>query len=242
MDTLPLNVPDNRMPAEVIEDGVISIPTAELDRLESGIGVSLKNILSSEFIMPTNFKWFVMRASYGKNTKAFEVFQQHDIFSYIPYETVLKRDMSGNKKRVRKPIFSNYIFVLATEKDAKLFVGKSGCKQSLNYLDFSYDHTQQNEYGRDLRMTIPHSVMVNFIRLAEFDTYKVHTVDINEIRFVSDVPVRIIDGVFKGITGRVARVHNQTTVVVTLDNVVSMTTAYIPKHFMVPIDESTKNM
>lgn len=235
MDTLSLNVPDTIMTEKVTGTGAASGSTAESVRLRSGIGVSLRNILSPDFIVPDGFQWIVMRASYGQNIKVQETLSSNGIFSYVPFETVQKKDKSGKKKKIRKPVFTNYIFVLATTDDARLFIGKSQTKYSLSCLDFAYDHTRHNEFGRDLRMTIPHTAMVNFIRLAEFDTYKVHSVNPSEVRFVKDGQVRITDGAFKGITGRVARIHNQTTVVVTLEGVVSMTTAYIPQHFITPL-------
>lgn len=240
MDTLSLNVPGTITTNKVTGTGVTPSSTAESVLLSSDIGVSLKNVLSPDFTLPKGLEWYVMRASYGKNIKAQEAFTANGIFSYIPFETVLKKNKAGKNKKVRKPVFSNYIFVLTTFNDARLFTGKADTEYSLSYLDFAYDHTHQNEFGRDLRMTIPHAAMINFLRLAEFDTYKVHSVNPSEVRFVKDGLVRITDGVFKGITGRVARIHNQTTVVVTLDGVVSMTTAYIPQHFMEPITPTTQ--
>lgn len=237
METLSLNVPANMSPEREMASGVAPSSAADDDRLKSSIGVSLKNVLSSDFVLPEDFQWFVMRASYGKNRVAEEVFKSYGLFCYIPCETVQAIDKQGKKVLVRKPLFSNYIFLLSTLEDAKRFVAKEQTKWSLPYLHFAYDHTSQNEFGRDHRMTVQHFAMTNFIRLAEFDTYKVHSVDVKKVRFVKDEMVRIIDGAFKGIVGRVARIHNQTTVVVTLEGVASMTTAYIPQHFMVPVTD-----
>ena len=44
--------------------------------------------------------------------------------------------------------------------------------------------------------------------------------------------VRIIEGEFKGIVGRVARVAGQQRVVVELDGICMVTTAYIPSAFI----------
>lgn len=240
MDTLSLNVPDDIAADNRTEVALCS--TAEPDRLRSGIGVSLENVLSPTFSIPDGFQWFVMRASYGQNIKAQEIFTHYGIFSYVPYETTIVKNKSGKNKKVRKPIFTNYLFVLATLNDAKLFTAKSLTEYSVSYLNFAYDHTHQNVYGRDQVMTIQSGAMQNFIRLAEFDTYKVHSVNPDEVRFVTDTPVLITQGVFKGIRGRVARIHNQTTVVVILDGIVSMTTAYIPKAFMEPIEPSAPSV
>ena len=44
--------------------------------------------------------------------------------------------------------------------------------------------------------------------------------------------VKIIDGSFKGVVGRVARVSGQQRVIVTLTNVGLVSTAYIPTAFI----------
>ena len=44
--------------------------------------------------------------------------------------------------------------------------------------------------------------------------------------------VRVIDGAFKGVTGRVARWHGQQRVGVVVDDLVTMATAYIPSAFL----------
>lgn len=202
------------------------------------LGESVKNVLSptdiisADYVPPPNHEWFFMFTGYRKNTLAQERLQNEGIFSYIPYETIKGFSSDGKRKLTRKPIFSSYIFVFAPLDLIKLYTNTSQSEHSLPFLHFVYNRTLKNEYGLNVRMTISHKAMVNFMRLAEFDTYKVHSVDEKKVHFVKDEPVRITEGVFKGIEGRVARIHNQTTVVVTLEGIASMTTAYIPKQFM----------
>ena len=44
--------------------------------------------------------------------------------------------------------------------------------------------------------------------------------------------VRVIDGAFKGVEGRVARWHGQQRVAVIVDGLVTMCTAYVPSAFL----------
>ena len=44
--------------------------------------------------------------------------------------------------------------------------------------------------------------------------------------------VKVIDGAFKGVTGRVARWQGQQRVGVVVDDLVTMATAYIPSAFL----------
>lgn len=198
-----------------------------------------REVISSSYILPKDYQWFYMHASFGKNLQAQEELSRFGIFSYIPYETIRGVSSDGKTTFIRKPIFKSYLFVLSSLEKIKLFANNLNSEYSIPYLHFVYNHADKNEYGASTRMIVPHRSMVSFIRLAEFRTSKVHSVDEKKVRFLEGDPVRIIDGVFKGIEGRVARIHNQTTVVVTLEGIISMTTAYIPKGFMEPIKEES---
>lgn len=198
---------------------------------------TINDILSDSFAPAEGQEWYYIHAAHGKNMKAQEAFSREKIFTYIPEETVIGYSSDGKTVKKRKPIFTSYLFVLATHQQVKAFTNTGGTALSLPYLHFVYNRTDKNEFGDGKCITIRHRDMVNFMRLAKVDSYKVFTVDANKVKFLKDQPVKITEGVFKGIVGRVARIHNQTTVVVTLEGVVSMTTAYIPKIFMEPYIE-----
>ena len=44
--------------------------------------------------------------------------------------------------------------------------------------------------------------------------------------------VRVVDGAFKGVVGRVARWHGQQRVAVVVDELVTAVTAYVPSAFL----------
>lgn len=44
--------------------------------------------------------------------------------------------------------------------------------------------------------------------------------------------VRVIDGMFKGVEGKVARIQGQQRVIVTISNVCLIATAYVPSAFL----------
>lgn len=48
--------------------------------------------------------------------------------------------------------------------------------------------------------------------------------------------VRVIDGTFAGVVGRVARFMGQQRVAIYLEGLLSMTTAYVPNDFLEPFD------
>lgn len=202
--------------------------------------LTIEDIVSESFSPGNDEEWFYMHAAYGQNKKAQEAFARENIFSYIPHMTTYERNSDGEDVRKRKPIFANYLFVLATRKQIKDFTNTGGTKHSLPYLHFVYNKFAKDKYGNGRCLTVTHRAMVSFLLLTQVDSAKVQPVDEKKTHFLRDQPVRITKGVFKGIVGRVARVHNQTTVVVTLEGVISMATAYIPNSFMETYTEEDK--
>lgn len=51
--------------------------------------------------------------------------------------------------------------------------------------------------------------------------------------------VRVIDGTFAGVVGRVARFMEQQRVAIYLEGLLTMTTAYVPNDFLEPFDAPT---
>jgi len=81
-------------------------------------------------------------------------------------------------------------------------------------------------------LTVPYNAMMNFIRLTSINNEHIRLVRPDQCHYRSGDIVRIIDGEFCGITGRVARVAGQQRVVVSLEGVCLVTTAYIPSGFI----------
>lgn len=74
--------------------------------------------------------------------------------------------------------------------------------------------------------------MENLMRLVNVGMPQSYSVTEKEIHYRPGGPVRVTEGPFKDIVGRVARIHTQTRVVVSIPGVISYATAYIPKHQM----------
>ena len=51
-------------------------------------------------------------------------------------------------------------------------------------------------------------------------------------KFEKGQMVRVVDGAFKGVVGRVARWHGQQRVAVVVDELVTAVTAYVPSAFL----------
>ena len=74
--------------------------------------------------------------------------------------------------------------------------------------------------------------MMNFIRLTSIDNEHIRLVNPEQCYYKSGDLVKVIEGEFTGIEGRVARVAGQQRVVVELSGICLITTAYIPSAFI----------
>ena len=84
----------------------------------------------------------------------------------------------------------------------------------------------------DTPITVPEEDMDNLIRLVNVGMPQSYSVTEKEIHYRPGGLVRVTDGPFKDIVGRVARIHTQTRVVVSIPGVFSYATTYIPKNLM----------
>ena len=106
--------------------------------------------------------------------------------------------------------------------------------KKLSYLRFYRNKTKplNLQDGKHPPLIIDNTEMINFIRLTSIDDEHVRMVDVQYCHYKSGDLVRIIDGKFKGIIGRVARVAGQQTVVVEIEGLCLVATAYVPSAFI----------
>ena len=187
----------------------------------NGIGVS------SDYAQKENHHWFVLRATYGRSEQACEALVKNHLETYIPKHKVLK-EINGKKKRIQEPLLSILVFVYGTEEKIE------ECLKKLSYLRFYRDRTKPRRLqdGKHPPLTVSYPEMMNFIRLTSIDDDHIKVVSAQYCHYKSGDMVQIIDGKFKGIIGRVARVSGQQTVVVDFEGLCLIATAYVPSAFL----------
>lgn len=196
-------------------------PAFYSESIQNGTGVS------SNYVQKENHQWFVLRATYGRSEQAYEFITKKHIEAYIPKHHVLK-ETDGKKKRILEPLLPNLLFVYATETMILT------CMKKLSYLRFYRDKTQapRLQDGKNPPLIINYQEMMNFIRLTSIDDEHIKIVDAQHCHYKSGDLVRITNGKFKGIVGRVARVGGQQTVVVEIEGLCLVATAYVPSAFL----------
>ncbi len=191
-------------------------------------------------------KWFVLRITYNRAMQANAFLNNHGIETFMPLRYTT-RTVNGKQRRVTTPLLPNLLFAHTNTttlnnllRSLKLtppdsFSETSKTKDKLlpsKLITFYYNHFHTGNNGRNPPLTVPDDAMNNFIRLTSINNEHIRIVRPEQCHYKSGDLVRIIDGEFKGICGRVARVAGQQRVVVELHGVCLVTTAYVPSGFI----------
>ena len=187
--------------------------------------------VSVEYALDATKKWYVLRVSYGRSIKAARHIAKCQIDFYHPLHKVMK--MVNNKRRkVTEPLLPNLIFVYAQNEVVEQLVKDLNPDGLLSYY---YNHFQEDFFGKNPPLTIPIHCMDNFIRATSVPDSDILVVSPCYCHFKSGDRVRVIEGAFRGVEGRIARAAGQQRVIVELEGLCLVATAYIPTAFLRPI-------
>lgn len=173
-------------------------------------------------------KWFVLRVSYHREMKAYEYLINIGVEAFLPLHRTLKY-IKGKRQFVIESYLPNLLFVYASHETIETCIGQT---PELHFLSYYYDHFSIGENGKNPPLTVPYEEMMNFIKVASIDNPHVRIVEPSLCHFKSGDIVRITDGKFKGVEGKVARVAGQQRVVVEIEGLCLISTAYIPSAFI----------
>ena len=198
----------------------------------SQTGVSTKNAL-----LPTKPKvqreadiphWYALRTTYGREKKAYDYLTAKGITAFYPTTNVVKL-IKGKRKNVTESRLPNIFFAYGTEEQLKEYVYDN---VNLPFLRFYYRHYHEGSKIKKTPLIVPDNQMesLKIICAADADNTFVSLVKVP--KFEKGQLVKVIDGVFKGVVGRVARWQGQQRVGVVVDDLVTMVTAYIPSAFL----------
>lgn len=202
--------------------GFVSDVLPKAQRSQTGV--------SSDYVQKANHEWFVLRVTYNRTQKAHGIISTSAVQSYMPMHYVIKKEI-GKKKRILQPLLPNLFFVYATRETVNSIIKKKGEETSV--LKFYLDKTKPLEdNGKHPPLTIPFTSMTNFIKATSTDSEHVRIVSAEQCHYKSGDIVKVIDGEFKGVTGRVARIAGQQRVVVEISGLCLVATAYIPNGFL----------
>lgn len=200
------------------------------------VGVSTKYALSETNQKPKinhpEAHWYALRTTYGREKKAYDYLVSKGVKAFCPTLHVTK-EVKGERRVVVESRLPNIFFAHGTEEELKQFVYDN---VNLPFLRFYYRHFHQGSKIQKVPLIVPDYQIESLRIICESEANDVLLVPENEQKFKSGQRVRVIDGKFKGVEGRVARYHGQQRVAVIIDDIATIATAYLPSAFLEFID------
>ena len=143
------------------------------------------------------------------------------IENFIPFQQIARK-IHGVDKLIEVPVIPNLVFIHTTLKT---------CMSLIQEYAFDMRYLRDRETGNFL--IVPDKQMNDFMFLLDFSKEMVEVVNEN---LKKGDKVRVKKGDFAGIEGELIRVKGHKRVVVRLEGVVSLATAYIPGSFLEKIE------
>lgn len=176
--------------------------------------------------------WYALRVTYGREKKAYDYLVSNHIEAFCPMITTMKI-VDGKRKKVEGSRLPNIFFARGTEDEIKQYVYDN---VNLPYLRFYYRHYHEGTQIVKEPLIVPDSQMESLRIICSSEAKDILIVPSVLQKFQAGQSVRIIDGAFKGVIGKVSRYQGQQRVAVLIDGLFTIVTAYIPGAFLVNLE------
>ena len=141
----------------------------------------------------------------------------------------MEKTVNGKRKVVTESRLPNIFFAHGTEEEIKEFVYDN---VNLPFLRFYYRHYHDGNHLEKEPLIVPDRQIESLKIICESEAEDILVVPEEVQKFKNGQQVRITEGKFKGVIGRVARYQGQQRVAVIIDGVLTMATAYLPTAFL----------
>lgn len=201
---------------------------------QNTLGVTVKNVPDAKAQQNDweRMEWYVLRTPYFRADRVKQWLDDNNFEAYLPKRKTVKL-VNGHRRRVEEICIPNTVFVFANRLQTEQIIHNTPGLSAISYV---YNHCISLGDGKNPPLIIPQQQMENFRKLVSIDNEHIVDITNNVIKYKQNDRVRITEGQFKGIEGRVAKIFGQTRVVVELSGLCLMATAYVPKAFLKPID------
>lgn len=203
--------------------------TVSAESSQTGVSTRSVHILSKSKVQKR--KKFLIGMLYVPHTVERKGIRLHDSQRHHCFLSYYKhcKTYKGKRKVVTESRLPNIFFAYGTEEQLKFFVYDN---VNLPFLRFYYRHVHVGRRIEKIPMIVPDYQMdsLKIICAADADNTIVSLAEVP--KFKQGQMVRVIDGAFKGVVGRVARWQGQQRVAVVLEELVTVVTAYVPSAFL----------
>ena len=189
---------------------------------------SSKTGVSVRYVPDPTKNWYVFRASYGREDKAADYIINEGTYAYVA-KRYANKSVNNRPKKALESLIPNLLFAYTTVEKADQYVKHT---PDLSFLSYYYNHLERTAEQKNPPLTISCHEMENFIHATHSMNEHLMFVTEQQCHFKSGDTVKITDGLFKGVEGRVARVAGQQRVIVSLSNIGLVSTAYVPSAFI----------
>lgn len=166
--------------------------------------------------------WYAFKVFYNKVFEIEDALNKDKIKTYIPCETILV-ERGGVKRKVRKPIISSLLFFYSTEKQAL------ASQQKLTGRVILYTRLVIWE---KLPIAIPEREMSIFILVTSSGEQGLDYFGDVPVEYSTGERVLVTGGPFKEAEGYIHRIKGNRRLIVAIQGVCAVATAYIPQCFL----------
>ena len=212
---------------------------AKAENLQSG--VSTKNVPLPKVIQEARREaraphWYALRVTYGREKKAYDYLVGKHVEAYYPTIKTVK-EVDGKRKTIEESRLPNIFFARGTEEEIKSFVYDN---INLPHLRFYYRHIHEGARLIKEPLIVPDYQIEGLKIICASEAEDILLIQSDDTKFKAGQCVRVIDGCFKGVTGKVARYHGQQRVAIIIEGLLTVCTAYVPSAFMEIIQSKDK--
>lgn len=178
--------------------------------------------------------WYALRTTYGREQLAYDYITAHGGTAYWPTMEQIK-EVDGKRRNLRVSRIPNILFAFGTLQEVQAFVYDN---TNLPFLRFYYTKETKGRETVSRPLVVPERQMESLRIICAVDDGNIALVPQTDTHFTKGQQVRITQGRFSGVTGRVARYQGQQRVAVIVEGLFTIATAYIPSAFLEPIDDN----
>lgn len=172
--------------------------------------------------------WYALRVTYGREEKAYDYLVSKNVEAFYPTIDTVKV-VDGKRKVIKESRFPNIFFARGTENEIKAFVYDN---VNLPYLRFYYRHLHDGSRITKRPLIIQDYQIESLKIICASEAEDVLLVPSDVKKFKVGQTVRVIEGAFTGVIGKVARYHGQQRVAIIIDGLLTIASAYVPSAFL----------
>lgn len=170
--------------------------------------------------------WHAFKVFYNKVFEIEYILRESGTETYIPCETVVV-ERNGTKKKVRRPVISSLLFFRSTEREALAW------QQKLPERVMLYTHLVE---WKKLPVSIPDREMNVFMLVSSSGEKGLEYWGDFNSDYRTGEHVLVTEGPFKGAEGYIHRIKGNRRLIVAIEGICAVATAYIPRCFLRKIE------